>query len=254
MPDSRAPRPAPRDWGDALAALPLETPPSDGWSTLASRLPPTGTVPASRQHPLRRVAMVAALMVVVLLPAWQFTRPAPSATPGVVERQASARPAAVPTPIYGEALPQVLPSEEMPRPAAETVAAIDGDIGAAPPRDRDRAAAGHTPVVAATRRAEPSRPDRLDALYAESAQLEAVLAQLPESQVANAATEALSAGLQDRVASIDAALSQPVVPPDTQADLWQQRVDTLRQLTGVATTQRWQVARGELPHTDPSIY
>ena len=253
MPDSRAHRPAPRDWGDALAALPMETPPSDGWSTLAARLPPTLSVRSARQRRWHRAAMMAAVMVVVSVPAWQFTRPAPPATPGVVERQASARPAAVPTHIYGEASPRVPPSEEMPRLAAETAAVVDGDVGVVSPPDRNRATAGHAPVVAA-RRAEPSGPDPLDALYAESAQLEAVLAQLPESQVANAATEALSAGLQDRVASIDAALSQPAVSSDAQADLWQQRVDTLRQLTGVATTQRWQVARGELPHTDPSIY
>jgi hypothetical protein len=85
---------------------------------------------------------------------------------------------------------------------------------------------------------------RLENLHAESARLEAVLAQLQEPSAASATAAALSADLQDRIADIDGVLSQSDIPSTSQLDLWQQRVDALRQLTGVETTQRWMAAQG----------
>ncbi|MBP7598714.1 MAG: hypothetical protein KA738_08105, partial [Pseudoxanthomonas sp.] len=96
-------------------------------------------------------------------------------------------------------------------------------------------------------------PARLDALYTESARLEAVLAQLPDTTVGNVAMLAVSADLQDQVAHIDLALSQPTLQESARAALWQQRVDTLRQLTGVEATQRWQVALNDTS-ADTAIY
>ena len=51
---------------------------------------------------------------------------------------------------------------------------------------------------------------------------------------------------------IDLALSQPALPDMARTALWEQRVDTLRQLTGVEATQRWQVALND--DADTAIY
>jgi hypothetical protein len=106
----------------------------------------------------------------------------------------------------------------------------------APPSQADNPA---TPAAEAV-----EQDGRLENLYAESARLEAILAQLQEPRAASATATALSAELQDRIADIDGALSQPDVPSTSQLDLWQQRIDALRQLTGVETTQRWMAAQG----------
>ncbi len=67
MPDAYSQRAAlPDNWRDAFAALPLEQPPGDGWSRLATRLHP-------RQRPqwTRRLAIAAALVIAVALP-WRL--------------------------------------------------------------------------------------------------------------------------------------------------------------------------------------
>ncbi|MEL1263561.1 hypothetical protein [Pseudoxanthomonas putridarboris] len=242
MPDSRIPNPLPRDWSDAFAALPLETPPPDAWAALSARLPPRPAGTPVRQRRLRRIALAAALALAALLPAWWLGQPAPTPADPAVAIRATA-------PDSGTVPASSLP----PAPDAMTASAVadpPARVVTMPVEKAPRATHRDVPAIAA---AAPSDP--LDALYAESAQLEAVLAQLPEARMANAAAEALSAGLHDRVASIDVALSQPALPSDTQADLWRRRVDALRQLTGVETTQRWQLARGDVNNRpDTAIY
>lgn len=254
MPDSRSPTPPPRDWSDAFAALPLETPPADGWALLRARLPqPVAARPAHRR-PTRRVAIAAAVAMAALLPAWWLHQPGPpSATPVAMDLPMQASDASV-MPAHGAPAIGTAPAATTLPGQLATAAPVEESTpgtlhGAAPPAMQRR------PAMASTKRVATPSSDPLDTLYAESAQLEAVLAQLPEARMANAATEALSAGLHDHVASIDVALSQPALPPDVQADLWQQRVDTLRQLTGVEATQRWQVARGDTRgRPDNAIY
>ena len=119
-----------------------------------------------------------------------------------------------------------------------------GDAGAARPSFDRRGSAGHAPFDTV----RPRFP-----LYTESARLEAVLAQLPDTTVGNVAMLAVSADLQDQVAHIDLALSQPALQESARVALWQQRVDTLRQLTGVEATQRWQVALNDTS-ADTAIY
>jgi hypothetical protein len=251
MPDVRTRDAMPRDWGDALAGLPLEAAPADSWATLVARLPPPVVVQPHRWP--RRVAMAAALALAVALPLRWTDPTTPSPAPPTTSTHQPAPPADTDSPpLYAEA------AKGLPTPigarATDTAAARSTLQRGTLPVARQRAARP-TGDIGPAKVAAPTATDPLDALYAESAQLEAVLARLPESRMANAATEALSAGLQEQVASIDMALSQAALSDDTQAQLWRARVDTLRQLTGVETTQRWQVARGEsYPHPDTAIY
>jgi len=85
----------------------------------------------------------------------------------------------------------------------------------------------------------------LEALYAESAQLETLLAYARDDRVSSGSAAALVAQIDGRLASIDAALAQPQLTPAQQRALWRERVDTLRTLTGFETTRRWLSAQGE---------
>jgi len=222
MPDSRTREPMPRDWSEAFGALPLDAPGEDRWQRVAAALPPA-------QMPVRRarwrrpaLALVATTFFAAVIPLMHWraveTTPPLQHPPGVAATtEASTIPPAT-------AIETVAPAPA-PRIAPETPA--PGAVTAAPQ------------VRRSVKRATPSR---LDALYTESARLEAVLAQLPDSSAGNVAALAVSAELQDQMTHIDLALSQPALPDVTRTALWEQRVDTLRQLTGVEATQRWQVA------------
>ncbi len=257
MPDSRAPDAFPRDWGEAFAALPPETPPADGWQRLAERLPPPAKAQSRSMASWRRpaLALAAALVLLAVVPfaRWPTTPAVHEGAPPPATAAVQDAPASVTGSTPGDAMPSPASATQgdapliavnTPAPAADT----------ALPATMPRRAASPSRSVARTG-AGAADADALDALYAESAQLEAVLSHLPEPGVADAAALALSASLQERVAGIDAALSQPRLPAGARTDLWQQRVDTLRQLTGVQTTQRWQIAyRDDGPSSDTTIY
>lgn len=220
MPDSRAHDPMPRDWGDAFAALPLATPPEAGWQRLAAALPPAQAParPARWRRPALALVATTFFAAVIPLMHWRAVHTAPPLqrpANGTMEVTAVV-PKAVVAPVVTPPLP---PPTETSTPAPAAVAS----------------ATVRRPTVRST-------PTRLDALYTESARLEAVLAHLPDGGTGNVAALAVSAELQDQVSHIDLALSQPALPDVTRTALWEQRVDTLRQLTGVEATQRWQVA------------
>ena len=174
--------PAPRDWSEAFAALPLEAVPSGTWAAIAAKL----DSPRRRRHWPRwswPLAAAAALLLAIA-PAW-WSRTSTEAT--------------VPQPARAVA--------HATRPDADAVA--------------------------------------LDRLYAESAQLEALLQYARDPRMASGTAAAISAELDARVASIDAALMQPGLPLPRQAALWQQRVDVLRSFAGFESTRRWLAANGE---------
>lgn len=259
MPDSHASYDTPHGWEDAFAALPLEAPPAGTWTSIARRLP-------RRPPDLRRgrrpywYAMAAAVTLAAVIPVFRWTA---NETPPVSNPVATA-----PTPSTSQSTsaaaspvsPDVAPSVsavvvDQPQSTAQLSApensapSIPATATAAPRIDkptRSRKALPIPPQESAVRAVAiaAEQHGRLENLYAESARLEAVLAQLHEPRVASATSAALSAELQDRIADIDGALSQPDVPTTSQLDLWQQRVDALRQLTGVETTQRWMAAQG----------
>ena len=82
-------------------------------------------------------------------------------------------------------------------------------------------------------------------LYAESAQLEALLTEMQDARVSSGPAAALAAQYESRLATIDASLSDPALPDGSRTTLWNQRVDALRELVGFEATQRWLNARGE---------
>ena len=84
----------------------------------------------------------------------------------------------------------------------------------------------------------------LEQLYAQSAQLEAVLRVASDDRVASGTAAALAGELETRLATIDAALMQPELSPEQQRSLWQQRVDDLRLLAGFESQQRWLSSQG----------
>lgn len=259
MPDSRTSCDTPRGWDDAFAALPLEAPSADTWTSIARRLP--RRPPDSRRaHRPYWLAMAAAVTLAAVVPVFRWTG---NETPPVTKSAATASTIASSTSIA-----TALPISPDAAPAVSRAAA-DRSPPIAPLLTPENSASSISTAAAAStappaakrtrsRKDMPTQPEgsairataiaeqhgRLESLYAESARLEAVLARLQEPRVASATAAALSAELQDRIVDIDGALSQADVPSTSQLALWQQRVDALRQLTGVETTQRWMAAQG----------
>lgn len=242
--DTRMPERIPRDWADAFAALPLETPQSDAWAKIAAEIRPA--VEAVR--PTRRyrrplwlaVAAVAALAIAVPL----FWRASPDAVPpSVVASNPDPIPRGTQSPPSRSVVPSVSPPGVAPpgEPKAVDAAAPPPDTRVAqrPAKQNGKKAARPAPAT--------DKPDEaaLAALYAQSAQLESLLAMARDERVASGTSAALSDELDAKVAGIDAALIQPGLDAHRRAELWGLRVDTLQQLVGIETTQRLYAARGQ---------
>lgn len=115
------------------------------------------------------------------------------------------------------------------------------------PQPRAAAAAPSDPTGSATpeRAADDARlAAQLRELQAESAQLEALVAASRDERVASAAVAVMSADLDQRLRLIDTALIDGALPAVSRVALWRERVDSLRALAGVESTQRWFAARG----------
>lgn len=87
--------------------------------------------------------------------------------------------------------------------------------------------------------------DPLAPLLAESAQLEALLAAAANSAGTSAPMVVLSAEIEDRLQGIDEQLTRASLSDSQLLPLWQQRVEALRELAGLQSTQQWLAARGE---------
>lgn len=273
MPDRRIPEPnAPMDWPDAFAALPPETPPGDGWVRVAARLP----VRRKRTRWPSWIATAAALAMVAVVPLKLLDAPdeARTATSATAEL-ATAMPAtsaATPDRLAAEPMthppfdepsppatsqgkptePTTVVAQETARPVKPNAAAVP-DLVDAPPA---RAAVVDTPPEVAPTRDTPASPMTeppeavrqdavLERLYAESAQLEALLAMARDDSVASGPAATLASGFDAQVASIDAALSQPGLDADMQSALWRDRIHALRQAATFASTLRVLAAQGE---------
>jgi hypothetical protein len=103
-------------------------------------------------------------------------------------------------------------------------------------------AAPRAPVAATT---QPATQDTLETLYAESAQLEGLLALARDDSVGSGAAVEVGANLDAELARIDAALRQPNLGRDGQLALWHARVDTLRSAVSFESTRRWMAVHGE---------
>lgn len=93
--------------------------------------------------------------------------------------------------------------------------------------------------------APPAPVDPLPQLRSESAQLEALLAAAANGATTSAPVVVLSAELEDRLQGIDDRLGSAALTDAQRLPLWQQRVDVLRELAGLQSTQQWLAARGE---------
>jgi hypothetical protein len=102
-----------------------------------------------------------------------------------------------------------------------------------------RAPAVATPFVAAIESSDP-----MDALMAESAQLEHFISATGNDAMASANSTMLSLAFEDRLQRVDAALSDPGLDDATRQILWQQRVSLLREYAGVQGTRQWLAAQG----------
>ncbi len=257
MPDADRPMPdIPDNWNNAFAALPLETPPGDGWQRLSQTLDTTAPAHMARRRArwplwLAAAATVSAVALVPVLMRESAPQTSPVATVPVSPPKAAITTVSPPasTPPHVESAPAA-----EPRVAVDTN--TDDDIAA---NKRRKATPTRPPVrtqalpstTAQTRIAatEPARDTTTDtalaSLQAESAQLEALVALARDDRVASANGAALTGVLDERVARIDATLSQPGLDGATRTGLWRERVAALRELATVETTQRWLAAQGE---------
>lgn len=251
MPDTgrfepRMPGPpdAPAEWHDAFAALPAETPTPDGWQRLRARLP--AAAPARRARWPWGVAMAASLLLAALLP-WRL--PAPSAGDPGIATGAIAVSEATPTPAQA-IVPAREPAHAQPvaqpaRPEARAPTLVASGTHMRPSTaSRPDATPSHPGSQVATTQ-DAATADALDGLYARSAQLESLLALARDERVASGAAAALTETLEARVATVDAALSQPDLTTAQRNSLWDTRIDALQQLVGIEATQRLYAARGE---------
>lgn len=259
-------------WTDAFAALPLETPDGGAWQRLQqARLP-------RARRPTRWPAWMAAAAVLALaavLP-WQLVRTdnatkpeAADATPAPASRAPTRDVAAASSVQQPVADRQASATAERPADA-ETASTTANPIATNTDARKPRAAATRGPaaqtpsadtsvpreIASTTMPAEtveqtPDRPwpkpavPELERLYAESAQLEALVALARDDRVATGAAATLTSAYDAQVASIDASLREPGVDPGQREALWQQRVDALRELAGFESTQRALAAQGE---------
>ncbi|MFD0739271.1 hypothetical protein ACFQZQ_08270 [Lysobacter koreensis] len=297
MPDPQIPREmVPRDWAEALRALPAALPPADGWTRVVQALDAAPAQPAihsPRRESRRRwplwlaaaavLAGVAALPFALIDEAPSLSTPArvavvtPTAdtlaargstapddkssapqqpVPAAVSAAAqpdrpTGRAVASTAPLVGARQPDTTPSID----AADThVAGTPASDARAASTSQDVApsavAAANTDTATGPDTTADAAPDALLQLQAESAQLEALIAFARDERVASASSAVLASDLDARIARIDAelidaALSQADVPADRRTALWQARIDALRELAGVETTQRWLAARGQ---------
>jgi len=114
----------------------------------------------------------------------------------------------------------------------------DANAGAA------EAATENTAASAVPTAATPTPATGLQDLYAESARLEALLSVARDDRVASAGAAMLSSELDARVAAIDAALARADLDDDERLQLWQARVESLRQAAGFESTQRLLASQG----------
>jgi hypothetical protein len=214
------------DWSEAFAALPQEAPPARGWERLAARMDVDTRQIAHKTRSHGRapawIGFAVAATLVLTATLWERREPRRPA------ESSHARLASQP------AKPERKPAH-VPAGAAE--AAITKPAITKPVSRRK-------PEVRVAASAAPAKVEPLYNLYAESAQLEALLALARDDRVSSAGAALLADELDAQVAAIDASLSQPGLEDGERLRLWQARVDALRQAAGFESTQRLLASQG----------
>lgn len=245
--------PTPSGWGDAFAALPLESPPASRWPHIAARLEAPARSARSRRHWL---ALAAGLCALAALPlAWtlrdtggdaatapvaiapaRIDPPGPAAAGPVVETSAQRRAPAPPIAVAQAPTPST----------ADTKRAGQRSAG----RDRRLTAVATAPATATSNAASNAAasdetPERtLESLYAASTQLETLLALTRDTRVESGPAAALAGALDADLATIDARLAQPGLPGAERLALWQARIETLQASAGFESQLRLIAAHG----------
>lgn len=246
--------PTPFGWGDAFAALPLESPSASRWSQIAARL----DAPARpARKPRRWLALAAGLCVLAALPlAWTLR----DAGGDGDARDESATTAIVAAPRIDP------PTAAIIDPAAESsvdISAASPTVAIAPTPSttdtaraaqrserRNRRLAATEAATAATHSesaavAADDAPERtLESLYAASTQLETLLALARDTRVESGPAAALAGALDADLATIDAQLAQPNLPSAARLSLWQARVETLQASASFESQLRLIAAHG----------
>lgn len=250
--------PMPSGWGDAFAALPLESPPASRWPQIAARL----DAPARpARKPRHWLALAAGLCALAALPlAWTLrdagnaadvrndTAAAATATSPQIDPPSAARIGpTVETPVERSATPPPVAAAYAP---STTATKRTGQRGA----DRDRRLAAtttRTDAAIATSNtdaaaiASDDAPERaLESLYAASTQLETLLALARDTRVESGPAAALAGALDADLATIDAQLAQPNLSNAERLSLWQARVETLQTSAGFESQLRLIAAHG----------
>jgi hypothetical protein len=253
--------PPPRDWGEAFAALPPETPPTDSLSPVFARIPASTPTRPSRQWWIAAAAVLALAAIVPMTV--NFVRhPGASQGPAVAiqKPELDTRPQG-PREAAGfrrddGAGNATVSSQNRSRVAASVMPTAD----AVDRKTLDARLRGHDEQKQIAKADTPHRkPHRMrksslasepadklmEPLYAESARLEALLALARDDRVGSATAVALGDDFQAQVAGIDVALAQPSLDAKQRLALWRQRVDALRAYASFESTQRALAASGE---------
>jgi len=272
--NGRVPYGAPRDWSEAFAALPQETPSGDSWPRVVHALDARKRR-GHRAHRERRTTWLiglasAAVLVVATwspLSRWLQDTSADATSPAVAVTAApGSRGLAAPAQAPSSAAPgtvRTVTIDASEKPALASNADRDSKATVTAPARSARAHAARktathlaaqpvqppsqtTTAPIATDRIATTAPatDAVQSLQAQSARLEALVAIARDERVGNASSELLSAELDASIAAVDAELSRDDLADTHRQQLWQQRVDLLQQLAGVESTARWLAAQG----------
>jgi hypothetical protein len=104
----------PGDWQQALAALPLETPPPDGWNRIAGRLSARGMPSARRRRWPIALAAAATLAAVTIVPALWWSAPEPDAPVAAAPPATSADPRPTPSTAIASEQSNAVTGETLP--------------------------------------------------------------------------------------------------------------------------------------------
>ncbi len=253
----------PAGWGDAFAALPLESPPASRWPSIAAQLDARAE-PAARPARRRRrwLMLAAALCALAVLPlAWTLRNAGDArddSAPAAVAAAARTDPISAMRVDSADAtsIDNSTATTATTVIAAHTSPPATMDAGRATQRDAhrtrrpaatrvaDKSANAEFAAESSAASADDTAERALESLYAASTQLETLLALTRDTRVESGPAAALAGALDAELATIDAQLAQPGLAAPQQQTLWQARVDTLRQATGFETQQRMLAAQG----------
>lgn len=235
-----------RGWPDAFATLPLDSPDASVLPAMFARLD-------ARRRMRWPLWLATAATLALLLVSPPLSRMADEIGAAHDDGTVDARPLTVPgvaaaTSASSEMVVSNMRAATSGRPSTTAVddegGAIQQAIASALPKVALSTAPSTAALTAASGAGDRSLSD-FERLYAESAQLEAVLAMARNDRVVSGPASVLFGELNAYVAAIDAALSQPTLPQTQQLALWEQRIDVMRQLASFESTQRWLANNGE---------